>query len=179
MKSVLIIILLSISMHALANDRPSNDCITSAHADYSKAFTEYWNLIGKEFKARNSKLYSEFSYLIKEQLNNSRMHEIKLSYFLKNHPDKLDLNKKIFRVMPSAANYSNVHFRELRKYPEYNRLYLENYGYRHNIKMPTYEKLQTVSQLLSDIKSKANVLSYQQEIVKETGKPVMGLVCDS
>ncbi|MES9901275.1 MAG: hypothetical protein ABW168_01170 [Sedimenticola sp.] len=179
MKPVLIIILCAISIHALADNRPSNDCIELAHVDYSKAFNEYWNLIDKEFESRSPKLYPEFSYLIKEQLNSSKMHEIKLSYFLKYHPDKLDLDKEIFRVMPSAANYSNEYFREIRKIPEYDQLYLENYSYRHNIKMPNYEKLQTVSQLLSDIKSKASILAFQHVIMKKASKPVMELDCDS
>jgi hypothetical protein len=48
-KFIQIIFLCVISMHALADDRPSNDCIASAHANYSKAFNVYWNLINSSF----------------------------------------------------------------------------------------------------------------------------------
>jgi len=45
--------------------------------------------------------------------------------------------------------------------------------------MPNYERLQAVSQLLSDIKLKANIMAYQQELEKKINKPVMELDCDS
>lgn len=178
-KTILSILLFVLPSLVVANDRPSNACIASYHASYSKSFAEYWNMIDKEFKNRNPKLYEEFSYLIAEQLNNSKMNEIKLSYFLKNHPDEIDINKNIFRMMPSAANYTSKHFRELRKNPKFNRLYLENYSYRHNVKMPNFEKLQAVSQLLAEIKLQDNIQTYQRDVEKNASKPVMELDCNS
>ncbi len=166
-----------LSTHAFAGDKPSADCIKSTYAAYSDAFRSYWKLIGKEFKTEDPELYSEFSYSIKEQLNYSRMSEIKLNYLLENYPENLELERKIYRVAPSYANYENTIFRELRLIEEYDRLYLENRSYHPNVKMPDYERRKIASQLIADIRFKH--LSYQREVEEKFAKPVMELTCDS
>jgi hypothetical protein len=178
-KFIGIFFLWALSAHTFSQDKPSNECIRSAYADYTKGFTGYWKLIGEEFKAENPELYSEFSYLVKEQLNRSRMSVIKLDYLLENYPEKLELEKQIYRVTPSYANYSNKIFRELRGIDEYSKLYLENQSTDPNILMPNYERLQAARDLFAKIQGMDNVLAYQRKLEKDISKPVMELSCGS
>lgn len=179
MKKFLLIIFLALPAQLLAADRPSNNCIKLAFENYSSVFSEYWTLIGHELKSTNSELYSEFSYLIIEQLNFNEMQKIKLSYLLENHPEALKLERPIFAVTPSYANYQNAIFRELNKIDRYRKLYLENQSYEHNIKMPDFERLQEVSQVISDIKSKDSIRAIQEEVEKRFSQPVIKLNCGS
>ena len=120
-----------------------------------------------------------FSYLIKEQLNSLRMSEIKLSYLVENYPENLELDKELYRIMPSYANYENKIFRELRSIDEYSRLYLENYSYRHNILMPNFERLQITRQLISDILTRNNLLAQLNKGKKIGNQITNSLICDS
>ena len=179
MRNILLIILLLFSTVASAMDEKEMQCIRGAFFEWSKEFALYWEQIGIEMKKADPDIYSEFQYLIQEQKNNSRLAQITLGYLLDNHPEELKLSEKIYRAVPRYLNYHKKIHRELRNISEFDRLFLENQNYSHNIKNPNYDRLKEASQLIADIESLPCVTTISREVLKRGDILASELNCGS
>jgi hypothetical protein len=168
-------------LSTVANAMEDNEkrCLRNAFDDWSEAFILYWEQIGIELKKANPDIYSEFQYLIQEQKNNNRLAQITLDYLLDNHPEELRLSGKVHGLAPGYLNYHQKIHRELRNISEFDRLFLENQSYSHNIKNPDFNRLENVSQLMADIRSTPSVTLLSKEVLKKGDVLISELNCGS
>ena len=179
MRNFLLITLMLFSAVANAMEEKEKQCIRGAFVEWSKYFVLYWEQIGVEMKKSDPEIYSEFQYLIQEQKNNNRLAQITLDYLLDSHPEELKLNEKLYRAVPRYLNYHQKIHRELRNINEFDRLFLENQNYSHNIKNPNYDRLTEASELIAKIKSHPSVTSQSKEALKKGDILVSEINCGS
>ena len=177
MRNILLITLLIFSTVTNAMGEKEKQCIRGAFTEWSKYFVLYWEQIGVEMKKLDPEIYSEFEYLIQEQKNNNRLSQITLDYFLDSRPEELKFSEKVYRAVPRYLNYQQEIHRKLRNIKEFDRLFLENQNYSHNIKNPNYDRLKKASQLIADIKSHPSVTSLSREVLKKGEVLVSELNC--
>lgn len=177
MKNMLLIILLLLTNNSNAFEKVEKQCIKNALYQWSDLFVEYWKQIDVEFKKEDDEIYREFSYLIKEQLNNDAMKRITLNYLLENRPGEIRVKEKVYRLVPHYLNYQNEIHRELRKIKEFDQLFKENYSYKHDVKNPAYDRLRKASQIVADIQKRPSFQKIGEKVMEKGGIKLTEMKC--